>query len=187
MSTNLKVIPNTDVRYGATPCGRIFSLSRTFIDSKGRKYTKPMRELKQFLRKDGRLQVNIKIPKFTNKVHRLVAMAYIPNTENKPQVNHIDGDPTNNHYSNLEWVTDKENKIHARQNGLYSVQYGLSSPMGRLSDDDVLDIIKSKEQGEHYKSIAKRHNIHPNSVYAYCNKVRRQKLHETLEGSNYVN
>ena len=54
----------------------------------------------------------------SHTIHRLVANLFIDNPNNKNQVNHIDGNKLNNHFSNLEWCTHQENSTHAKENNL---------------------------------------------------------------------
>lgn len=68
-------------------------------------------------------------------VHRLVAELYVPNPENKPQVNHIDGNKLNNCANNLEWVTNQENRDHAIKNKLHL--QGEDCSWSKLTEDDV--------------------------------------------------
>ena len=94
-------------KYFISEYGDIYSLKnkilmKNFVDKNGYKYIS--------IRQNG------KEKKY--KIHRLVALAYIPNPENKPTVNHITGDKIKNHYSLLEWATISENTKHAFVNKL---------------------------------------------------------------------
>ena len=66
-----------------------------------------------------RLRVTIEREKMCYKVHREVAKAFIPNPGNLPQVNHKDGNKSNNAVDNLEWISNRDNAHHAIENGLW--------------------------------------------------------------------
>ena len=91
-------------------------------------------------------------------VHRLLAQVFIPNPENKPCVNHIDGDKTNNSLSNLEWVTVLENNLHAFKIGLNS-NNGSNNPRTLLSEDLVELIYIDMLNGLRVNDVCKKYNI----------------------------
>lgn len=100
--------------------GRVKSLKRKVKNHSGFYKTLKTRTLKLYKRKGKYTIVYLRRKgKCKKKVaHRLVAIAFIPNPLNKPQVNHLDGDKSNSSVENLEWVTPSENAQHAFKLGL---------------------------------------------------------------------
>ena len=93
-------------------------------------------------------------------VHRLVAEKYVPNPENKPQVNHKDGNKINNHCSNLEWVTNGENRKHAVRTGLHLS--GEKSPCAKLKKEDVEYIRQNRNVKR--KELAEKYNVSVSTI-----------------------
>lgn len=106
-------------------------------------------------------------------VHRLVAEKYVPNPYNKPQVNHKDGNHLNNNSDNLEWVTNRENSIHALKNGLMWIEE--KHPMSKLKREDVV-FIKSHPKMSR-KILSEMFNVSTHTI----SDIRNGKTWKTVE------
>ena len=93
---------------------------------------------------NGKGYLRVSIGKQLMFVHRLVAEKYIPNPDNKTQVNHKDGNKLNNCVDNLEWVSNQENRNHAIDNGLYLI--GEKCPWHKITEEDVIYIRRHKNE-----------------------------------------
>lgn len=114
-------------------------------------------------------------------LHRVVASIFIPNPENKPEVNHINGNKMDNRVENLEWVTSSENQIHAVKNRLQPK--AVYTYKGKFSEEQREEIKRLWNSGDLSKrEIAKKYNVSHtcindiiNEKYRYCENVNLYK------------
>lgn len=109
-------------------------------------------------------------------IHRLVAAAFLPNPENKPYVNHIDGQKLNNTPLNLEWVTGEENRAHAKETGLTA--RGERAGKTKLTESEVRQLRKLRAEGMSGPKLGAKFGIHVSSVYAILNGRNWKHLKE---------
>jgi HNH endonuclease len=115
----------------------------------------------------GYVQVNI--GKRVVTLHRLVAKYFLPNLENKPQINHIDGNKLNNCVGNLEWVTNQENRDHAVRHGLHT--HG-ECGYNKLTEQDVLDIRYLSTLGIQQWRISKLYPVQQQAISRIVNRMQ---------------
>ena len=131
--------------YEISENGIIKSLEKEVNNSKTTKRVVKERIRKPYVTKKGYVQIMLSKHKINYKfyIHRLVAINFIDNPDNKLEVNHIDGNKQNNHVSNLEWCTRSENNKHSFSIGLKKATKGSLSGMSKLTEEEVLEIRNS--------------------------------------------
>lgn len=138
------------------------------IKSLNYNHTGEAKILKPGKQRGGYLYINLykNAKRYSKKIHRLVAEAFIPNPEGKPQVNHIDGNKKNNKLSNLEWSTNQENQQHAYNTGLHVITEGTKKKMSKAR--------KGKQFAEeHKRKLSENHadfkgEKHPKARKVIC-------------------
>ena len=129
------------------------------------------RILKQSCDSNGYKQVCLtkNSKKKSHSIHKIMAIVFIPNSENKKQVNHINGIKTDNNIENLEWCTYHENLKHAMKNGLRAT--GERHGATNLLNKDVIKIRELFEAKKYsIKELAKKYNIAYSTMHQIINK-----------------
>lgn len=154
--------------YRISSDGKIRSLDRVIVRKDGHNHHIKGRIMKTRLDKDGYVLVGLrnKEGKKTFKVHRLVLKTF--EGDSRKTVNHKNGKKSDNRLSNLEYLTNKENSIHALKNGLIKV--GEERHTSKLSEKDVREIMSLKSGNLLQKDIAKIYNISPCNIKSIWEK-----------------
>ena len=154
-----KEIPGYEGLYQVSTCGRVAMYERIYKN--GVLYKA---RIKKLCLNDSGYYLTVLSDssgyKRNYRVSRLVALAFLPNPENKREVNHINGNPKDNRVDNLEWVTPSENIKHAYRTGLISLRAGEKCKHAKLTNSDVLKIRELFNNSTlKYREISQMFNI----------------------------
>lgn len=161
-----KPVIGYEEKYEVSSHGSVRSIDRTMTNALGQSRYYKGKTLKQRIR-NGYPVVDLwNINPKTVSVHRIVAEAFVPNPDNKPEVNHVNGTKTDNIATNLEWVSRSENAAHAYQSGLThaSPVYGSDNGNSRLNHKSAESIRKMSAEGKSSYEIAKRFGVNPSTI-----------------------
>ena len=168
--------------YQISNLGNVKSLDRYIINKNGDKQYFPGKYLTQGI-SDNYLKVTLSKnnKQRTFRVHILVARAFIPNPENKPEVNHMDGNKQNNRVDNLEWNTRSENELHAYKNGLAKPSNKQKQAVAKYAKENYSKkVVQYSLNGEFIKEWNSMHDvwrelgIRPSYICRCCKGLRNQ-------------
>lgn len=175
---SLKGIVEYGDYYEVSNLGRVRSIDRRVNSRNGKRLVKG-KILKQQVDKYGYMRVHCYMNNKSKQyqVHRLVALSFISNPDNKPQVNHKDGNKQNNRVDNLEWSTNKENVEHAFSIGLNEGIKGEENVNAKLTENDVVNIYNLYKTNKYsMKDLADKFNTSETNVYDIVNRKRWKHL-----------
>ena len=163
LGERIKDVEGFEGRFLISDFGRLFSINGRW---------KGLKELKPGIgKKEGYYitSLRMKPKRETIRIHQLVGNHFVDNPDNKPQLNHKDGNKLNNHYLNLEWCTIAENIEHAVRTGLIDMK-GEKHFHAKLKDPDIKSIFQMRLNGFRMSDIGNRFGVSRRTIGDVLNR-----------------
>lgn len=172
-----KLIIGYEQLYEVSSLGRIKSLSKQRKLPTGELYVTKEKIINfhvDIKRGYCQLELSNGIKGVNRKIHRLVALSFIENPNNYPQVNHIDGNKNNNCVENLEWCNNSMNQIHAYKLGLRNSKQGEDHHNSKLTNKERQEIIEDYNNGIGSTKLSWKYKVNKVTIHRIINKSKNE-------------